>query len=54
MKTIAASALAILAALTAASGARAADGKIAIVAAENFYGDVARRSAATGSRSPAS
>ncbi len=43
MKTIAASALAILAALTAASGARASDGKIAVVAAENFYGDVARQ-----------
>lgn len=30
-------------ALTAATGARAADGKIAVVAAENFYGDIAKQ-----------
>ena len=36
-------ALAVLLALAAAPGAQAADGKIAIVAAENFYGDIARQ-----------
>jgi zinc/manganese transport system substrate-binding protein len=41
MKT--AFALAVLLALAPASGARAADGKIAVVAAENFYGDIARQ-----------
>ena len=40
MKTLIAMALAFMAALTPA---HAADGKIAIVAAENFYGDVARQ-----------
>ena len=40
MKTLIAMALAFVAALTPA---HAADGKIAIVAAENFYGDVARQ-----------
>ena len=36
-------ALAILLALVPAAFARAADGKIAVVAAENFYGDIARQ-----------
>ena len=36
-------ALAVLLALVPAAGARAADGKIAVVAAENFYGDIARQ-----------
>src|SRR5476651_1109390 len=36
-------ALAGLLALAPAPGARAADGKIAVVAAENFYGDIARQ-----------
>jgi zinc/manganese transport system substrate-binding protein len=36
-------ALAVLLALAPAPGARAADGKIAVVAAENFYGDIARQ-----------
>ena len=36
-------ALLVLAALTLAPAARAADGKIAVVAAENFYGDIARQ-----------
>ncbi len=36
-------AMALLAALAAGAGGRAADGKIALVAAENFYGDVARQ-----------
>ena len=40
MKTLIAMALAFVAALTPA---HAADGKIAIVAAENFYGDVAQQ-----------
>jgi len=35
--------LALAALLAAAPGARAADGKIAVVAAENFYGDIARQ-----------
>ncbi|MGH6665225.1 MAG: metal ABC transporter solute-binding protein, Zn/Mn family [Pseudolabrys sp.] len=42
MKTVSALA-AILAALIVAPLARAADGKIAVVAAENFYGDIARQ-----------
>ncbi len=41
MKAIVGLGMAILVALVAVTGARAADGKIAIVAAENFYGDVA-------------
>ncbi len=36
-------ALAVTAILAATPAARAADGKIAVVAAENFYGDVARQ-----------
>jgi zinc/manganese transport system substrate-binding protein len=36
-------ALALTLALSAAPGARAADGKLAVVAAENFYGDIARQ-----------
>jgi zinc/manganese transport system substrate-binding protein len=36
-------AIAVLLALAPAPGARAADGKIAVVAAENFYGDIARQ-----------
>jgi zinc/manganese transport system substrate-binding protein len=35
--------LALAALLASAPGARAADGKIAVVAAENFYGDIARQ-----------
>ncbi len=35
--------LALLLALCAAPPARAADGKLAVVAAENFYGDIARQ-----------
>ena len=41
MKTIAA--LAVLLTVTAAASARAADAPIAVVAAENFYGDVAKQ-----------
>ena len=41
MKAIVGLGMAILVALVAVTGARAADGKIAIVAAENFYGDLA-------------
>ena len=36
-------ALAVLLTLAPAAGARAAEGKIAVVAAENFYGDIARQ-----------
>jgi zinc/manganese transport system substrate-binding protein len=36
-------ALALTLALSAGPGARAADGKLAVVAAENFYGDIARQ-----------
>jgi zinc/manganese transport system substrate-binding protein len=43
MKTVAGFTLALLFALAALPGARADDGKIAVVAAENFYGDVARQ-----------
>ena len=43
MKTVAGLALAVLLALAAPPAARAADGKIAVVAAENFYGDIARQ-----------
>jgi zinc/manganese transport system substrate-binding protein len=43
MKTLAGLALAVLLVLVVGPGARAADGKIAVVAAENFYGDVARQ-----------
>ena len=43
MKTTAGLALALLLALAPVPGARAADGKIAVVAAENFYGDIARQ-----------
>jgi zinc/manganese transport system substrate-binding protein len=43
MKTAAGLALALLLAAASAPGARAADGKIAVVAAENFYGDIARQ-----------
>src|SRR5664279_2881468 len=42
MKTTAGLALALLLALAPVPGARAADGKIAVVA-ENFYGDIARQ-----------
>jgi zinc/manganese transport system substrate-binding protein len=43
MKLIAAIGLAAALALSAIPSARAADGKIAVVAAENFYGDIARQ-----------
>jgi zinc/manganese transport system substrate-binding protein len=43
MRTAAGLALAVLLALAALHGARAADGQIAVVAAENFYGDIARQ-----------
>src|SRR5664280_1378111 len=43
MKTTAGLALALLLALAPVPAARAADGKIAVVAAENFYGDIARQ-----------
>jgi zinc/manganese transport system substrate-binding protein len=43
MKTITALAIAIVLALTSAPAARAAEGKLAVVAAENFYGDIARQ-----------
>jgi zinc/manganese transport system substrate-binding protein len=43
MKTVFALALAVVLGLAATSGIRAADGKIAVVAAENFYGDIARQ-----------
>jgi zinc/manganese transport system substrate-binding protein len=43
MKTTTGPALALLLALAPVPGAHAADGKIAVVAAENFYGDVARQ-----------
>jgi len=42
MKTITSLAFALIVAL-AAPAARAADGKLAVVAAENFYGDIARQ-----------
>ena len=43
MKTLTKLALALLLAIAAAPLARAADGKLAVVAAENFYGDIARQ-----------
>jgi zinc/manganese transport system substrate-binding protein len=43
MNPIAAPAFALLFALTATTGAHATDGQIAVVAAENFYGDIARQ-----------
>jgi len=44
MKTVSGlAAVLALAALTLAPAARAAEGKIAVVAAENFYGDIARQ-----------
>ena len=45
MKTVSglAAAIILLLAVASAPGARAADGKIAVVAAENFYGDIARQ-----------
>jgi zinc/manganese transport system substrate-binding protein len=43
MKTLIGLATAFIAALAAAAPAHAADGKIAVVAAENFYGDVAQQ-----------
>ena len=43
MRTIAALVLAAVFALPANPPARAADGKITVVAAENFYGDIARQ-----------
>ena len=43
MKTIAGLVLAALLAFAAPPSARAADGKIVVVAAENFYGDIARQ-----------
>jgi zinc/manganese transport system substrate-binding protein len=43
MKLIVGIATALLMTLAAFAAARAADGKIAVVAAENFYGDVARQ-----------
>jgi zinc/manganese transport system substrate-binding protein len=43
MKTISGLLLALLVAIVSPVAARAADGKLAVVAAENFYGDVARQ-----------
>ncbi len=43
MRAITGLALAAVLALAAAPGGRAADGKLAVVAAENFYGDIARQ-----------
>ena len=43
MKTIASFALAFLIAIASAAGAGAAEGTIKLVAAENFYGDIARQ-----------
>ena len=43
MKTTLRLGMALLVAFAALTGARAAGGKIAIVAAENFYGDVAQQ-----------
>ena len=43
MRIVTGLALAFVLALAASPAARAADGKIAVVAAENFYGDVARQ-----------
>jgi zinc/manganese transport system substrate-binding protein len=43
MKTITGFAVAFAVALAVVSGAHAADGKLAVVAAENFYGDIARQ-----------
>jgi zinc/manganese transport system substrate-binding protein len=43
VKTLIGMATAVVFALGVAAPARAADGKIAVVAAENFYGDVARQ-----------
>jgi zinc/manganese transport system substrate-binding protein len=43
MKTASGLALALLFALTSPQSVRAADRKIAVVAAENFYGDIARQ-----------
>src|SRR5450759_2560459 len=50
MKTTAGLALALLLALAPVPAARAAAGKIAVVAAENFYGDIARQIGGAGSR----
>jgi zinc/manganese transport system substrate-binding protein len=43
MKTITGFAVAFAVALAVVYGAHAADGKLAVVAAENFYGDIARQ-----------
>ena len=43
MKIFSALVFALLAGLAAAPQAYAADGKLAVVAAENFYGDIARQ-----------
>jgi zinc/manganese transport system substrate-binding protein len=43
MKTITGFAVAFAVALAVVSGAHAANGKLAVVAAENFYGDIARQ-----------
>jgi len=48
MKIVTGPALAVLLALAPAPGARAAEGKIAVVAAENFYGDIARQIGGNG------
>ena len=48
MKIASGLALAFLLALGATCPARAADGKLAVVAAENFYGDVARQIGGNG------
>src|SRR5664279_3660174 len=48
MKLASGLALVFLLALGATCPARAADGKLAVVAAENFYGDVARQIGGTG------
>jgi len=43
MKTVIRLTLVCMLSFFAAAGARAADGKLAVVAAENFYGDIARQ-----------
>ena len=43
MKTVIGLMLALGLILTSAPSTRAADGKLSVVAAENFYGDVARQ-----------
>jgi zinc/manganese transport system substrate-binding protein len=48
MKIASGLALALLLALSATGPARAADGRLAVVAAENFYGDVARQIGGNG------